>query len=69
MDYTSNPVNATFPAGTITATINIPITNDSHTEELETFDLRITVPPPIDRRLSVRGITTAVGRIFDRSGS
>ena len=71
-DYNASNITATIIAGTTSAKIYIPITNDSHVEELETFDLNIAIPsslpPSLDGRLSVGGITTAIGRIFDRSG-
>ena len=71
-DYDASNITPTFIAGTTIATVHIPITNDSHVEELETFNLNLTIPqslpPSLDGRLSVRGITTAIGRIFDRSG-
>ena len=69
-DYAADNITPTFIAETTTATINIPITIDSHIEELETFNLSIvltqSLPPSRDGRLSIRSITTAIGRIFDK---
>ena len=69
-DYAADNITPTFIAETTTATINIPITIDSHIEELETFNLSIvltqSLPPSLDDRLSIRIITTAIGRIFDK---
>ena len=71
-DYVASNMTATIIAGNTCAKIYIPITNDSHVEELETFNLNLAIPsslpPLLDGRISVGDITTAIGRIFDRSG-
>ena len=71
-DYVASNITATIIAGNTGTKIYIPITNDSHVEELETFNLNIAIPsslsPSLDGRLYVGGIPTAIGRIFDRSG-
>ena len=66
-DFVSNPVNATFLAGTTNVTINIALTEDNITEEIETFNLDIILPPSTDSRINVGDRTTAIGRIIDRS--
>ena len=71
-DYVASNITATIIAGNTIAKIYVPITNDSHVEELEKFNLNLAIPsllpPLLDGRISVGGITTAIGRIFDRSG-
>ena len=46
MDYTSGPYTVTFPAGSTTATFNVPITDDMILEELENFMLTINSSLP-----------------------
>ena len=41
MDYNSGPYTVTIPAGSTTATFNIPITNDMIREGNENFTLTI----------------------------
>ena len=67
MDYVSTPVTAIFLAGTNSTTVNVPITNDNKIEEIEKFNLSISIPPSLSGKLSIGGITTAVGRILDES--
>ena len=67
MDYTSTPITATFTAGTKITTINVPVTNDNIAEQLETFDLDITIPPALSGDVVPGDITTAVGNITDIS--
>ena len=40
---------------------------DNITEEIETFNLDIDLPPSADNRISIQGITTVVGGIIDES--
>ena len=65
MDYTSDPITATFPAGTTTTTINVPVTRDSIFEQPETFDLSFTIPTPPIGPVVPGTITSAVGIIND----
>ena len=46
MDYTSGPYTVTFPAGSTTATFNVPITEDMILEGLENFTLTINSSLP-----------------------
>ena len=41
MDYTSGPYTVTFPAGSTTATFDVPINNDMISEGNEDFKLNI----------------------------
>ena len=41
MDYTSGPYTVTFPAGSTTATFDVPITDDNILEGSENFILTI----------------------------
>ena len=65
MDYTSNPITATFPAGTTTTTINVTVTRDSIAEQLETFNLSFTIPSSLSGSVVPGSITSAVGSIGD----
>ena len=67
MDYTSNPITATFPAGTTTTTINVPVTRDSIAEQPETFDFNFTIPSSLSGSVVPGTITSAVGTINDES--
>ena len=65
MDYTSNPITATFPAGATTTFIDIPVTQDDIAENLETFDLSFTIPSQFSDSVVPGTITSAVGTITD----
>ena len=70
MDYTYDPINATFTAGSTTATIAVPITKGNIIEENENFNLEIMIPPSsFSGRLSLGDRATAIGRIVDRSSN
>ena len=64
VDYISTPITATFPAGTNSTTINVPVTRDNISEYAETFDLKLTIPSSL--QLST-GTDRAVGRIDDNT--
>ena len=51
MDYNSGPYTVTIPAGSTTATFNIPINDDMTLEGLENFTLTIneTLPDGVTR--------------------
>ena len=67
MDYTSTPITATFPAGTNSTTINIPVTRDVISEDdLETFDLILTIPPSL-KSVFPGSISKTVGSIIDNT--
>ena len=66
-DYTSSPITATFAAGTTSTVINVPISNDNHTEVTEAFNLDITIPNSLDGRITLGDKATAVGSIIDNS--
>ena len=68
-DYISAPITAIFTARTISTTINVLISNDNDTEEIETFDLIIIIPYIFGGRLILGDRATAVGRILDRSST
>ena len=65
MDYTSTPVDATFTAGSIDATISIPVTMDVLAEESEVFNLKFTIPSSLSSKVVPGNITTANGTITD----
>ena len=68
MDYTSTPINATFPAGSTSTTINVPVTMDTIAEEIETFDLSFMIPSSLSGQVTPGSITTVVGQISDDTG-
>ena len=63
MDYDSNPIMATFTAGSASAMVNVPVTVDGIVERPETFDLRFTILSSLQIMPGVN--TTAVGIILD----
>ena len=68
MDYDSTPITATFTAGATTATVNVPLINDSIAEETETFDLSFTIPSSLSGRVVPGAITKAIGIVSDDTG-
>jgi len=64
VDYTSTPITATFTAGTTSTTIDVPVTSDNATEDSETFDLLLTIPPSLSS-IVLGDISTAIGNITD----
>ena len=68
IDYTSIPINATFPVGTNSTTIDIPVTKDNTVEEVETFNLNFSIPSSLQDRVIPGDITTAIGMIIDDTG-
>ena len=67
MDYNSTPITATFPAGTNSTTINIPVTKDIISEDdLETFDLILTIPPSL-KSVFPGSINKTIGSIIDNT--
>ena len=65
MDYNSAPINATFPIGAISSTINVPVTLDNILEQWETFELTFTIPTSIQDVVIEGRQTTAIGVIID----
>ena len=67
MDYDSTPVTATFTAGSISTTVNVPVTKDNIVEEFETFDITIAIPSSLKDQVLQGDVTNAVGTIIDNS--
>ena len=65
VDYTSTPINATFTAGTISTTINVPVTRDNIAEESETFNLGLNVITSLSGRVTPGGISASTVTITD----
>ena len=61
-DYTDTSGTITFPANTITQTVDVPITGDTALEPSETFELRLTAGTETWARISD---STGVGTILD----
>ena len=67
MDYDSNPINATFTAGSTSAMADIPVTMDGIVEGPETFDLNFTIPSSLQGQIMPGVFPTAVANITDNS--
>ena len=67
MDYISNPITATFPAGINITTISIPLIEDSIVEETEMFTLAIMVPSS-EEDVKRGTIDTCTCQIVDSNG-
>ena len=68
MDYNTTPITATFIAGATTTAVNVSLINDTIVEGPETFDLNITIPPPLNGRVILGNVTKAIGNITDNTG-
>ena len=67
MDFNSNSFNITINAGAMEGRANISVSCDDEVEELETFDMRLTLT---NSSTGVTlGIDTSVGRITDSTGN
>ena len=49
-------------------TIDVPVTRDNIAEEMETFDLNLSIRPELGRRVTPGNITTATATIIDDTG-
>ena len=67
MDYDSNPIMATFTAGSTSAMVDVPVTVDGIVEEPETFDLNFTIPSSLQGHIMPGVNTTAIAIITDNS--
>ena len=67
MDYDSNPVMATFTAGSTSAMVNVPVTVDDIVEGPETFDLSFTIPSSLQVQIMPGMFTKAAAIIDDNS--
>ena len=65
IDYNSTPINATFPAGVNSTTVNISIFMDNIVERPEMFDLSFTIPSSLSGRVIFGTKSKAVGNIID----
>ena len=68
MDYDSNPITTTFPAGATNIAINIPVTSDTIVEESEMFDLNFTISSSLNDQIIPGSITKATAVINDNTG-
>lgn len=68
MDYTSNPINATFAAGSASVTVNVLVTKDTIVEPSEAFDLTFNIPSSLNSRVLPGTLTEADGIIIDSTG-
>ena len=49
-------------------TVNVPVTGDSIAEEMETFNLNLSIPSSLSGRVTPGNITTATATIIDDTG-
>ena len=49
-------------------TVNVPVTGDSIAEEMETFNLNLSIPSSLSGRVTPGNITTATATIVDDTG-
>ena len=67
MDFDSNPLSITFGAGVTDVRANISVTCDNIVEELETFDMKLTL---LSRNSGVTlGLDSIEGQITDSTGN
>ena len=67
MDYTSTPINATFPAGINSTTVNVPVISDNIVEINETLQLEIYLPVPAKYAVELGNPSKAFAVITDSS--
>ena len=67
MDYTSGPYTVTFPAGSTTATFDVPINDDNILEDYENFILTIS-PSSLPSDVTVSDPDEATVTIVDDDG-
>ena len=65
MDYSSNPIMATFTAGSTNAMVDVPVTMDGIVERPETFDLNFTISSSLQGQIIPGVNTTAIAIITD----
>ena len=66
VDFDSNPITITIEAGSTEGRGNISVICDNVTEQVETFDVNLTLAS--DNPLVRVGRDTSVGRITDSTG-
>ena len=49
-------------------TIDVPVTMDNTAEEMETFNLNLSIPSSLSGRVTPGNITTATATIIDDTG-
>ena len=49
-------------------TIDVPVTSDGIAEEMETFNLNLSIPSSLSGRVTLGNITTATATIIDDTG-
>jgi len=67
VDYDSNPIDVTFPAGQSTVTVQLPVILDNEAESDEQLNLMLVIPSEAEMLLSLGTITDALGIIKDSS--
>ena len=67
IDYTPDPITATFIAGTNTTTINVSVIMDDIVEGTEMFNL-IIILPPLNSDVTLDGQSIATVNIYDSTG-
>ena len=65
MDYISDPINVTFPAGTTDIHVPVPVIDDTIVEGSEIFNINLIIPMSLTNELILGKSATAVGTITD----
>ena len=68
MDYTSTPIPATFPIGAVSTTVSVQVTKDDIVEEVEAFNLNISIPSSLSGQVILGNTTNATCNIIDDTG-
>lgn len=68
MDYTSTPIPATFSIGAVSSTVSVQVTKDDIVEEVEVFNLNISIPSSLSGRVILGSTATATCNIIDDTG-
>ena len=64
----SDPLIATFTAGSETSSVLFPVVLDNIVESNETFDVRLTVPPGLGASIRTGSPNFAIATIIDSTG-
>ena len=68
MDYTSTPIPATFSTGAVSTTVSVQVTKDDIVEEVEAFNLNISIPSSLSGRVILGNTANATCNIIDDTG-
>ena len=69
VDFVSDPMTATFTAGSTTSSVSFPIVLDNLVEPSETFDVSLMVPSSLRPSITAGSPQSAVVTITDSTGT